>query len=48
MYTNDIAYLQKKTKFIPVKNEQHPVNEKEVDPQKVFLDELRNRVDAYY
>jgi len=45
LYTTDGDYLTNLAAFFPKKNEK---DNKPVDPQKMFITELRNRIDAYF
>jgi len=45
LFTNDQDYLMNRTNLIP-KNE--PNNNKPIDPQLIFVNELRNRIDAFF
>jgi len=45
LFTTDVDYLTNLSAFFPKNVEK---DNKQVDPQKVFVNELRNRIDAYF
>jgi len=58
IFTNDIEYMTTRTSFIPAQQQNSgPVDprnpnaqqqQKPVDPEKLFIDEMRTRIDAYF
>lgn len=56
IFTNDIDYMTQRTSFIPTDQSQQQRNPnnpnqpmpKPVDPEKLFIDEMRMRIDAYF
>ena len=53
IFTNDLEYMTQRTSFIPQQQEQprdprNPNANKPVDPEKLFVDEMRTRIDAYF
>jgi len=46
IFTNDIEYMTQRTSFIPSNN--HNEQSRSIDPEKLFIDEMRIRLDTYY
>ena len=47
IFTNDLNYLVSNSSFIPVIDSKDTQSNKPIDPTKIFVGELRNRMDAY-
>jgi len=47
IFTNDLNYLVSNSNFIPVVERGEDQKNKPIDPTKIFVGELRNRMDAY-
>ena len=47
IFTNDVNYLVSNSSFIPVVDSKDTQSNKPLDPTKIFVGELRSRMDAY-
>ena len=47
IFTNDLNYLVSNSSFIPVIDSKDTQSNKPIDPTKIFVGELRSRMDAY-
>jgi dynamin 1-like protein len=49
IFTNDIGYITSRTSIIPTGGEgKEGEKPKKIDPEKLFIDEMRSRIDAYF
>lgn len=48
LFTSDLSYINHKTNLIPTQYDKDGKVMTLQDPKKVFIDELRSRVDTYY
>jgi len=48
IFTNDIDYMTQRTSFIPTSKDGKTDPKVSVDPEKLFIDEMRARIDAYF
>jgi dynamin 1-like protein len=53
IFTNDLEYMTQRTSFIPVQQQpphdpRNPQAPRPIDPEKLFIDEMRARIDAYF
>jgi len=52
IFTNDLDYMTQRTSFIPTPQQnndpRNPQANKPIDPEKLFIDEMRARIDAYF
>jgi len=47
IFTNDLNYLVSNSSFIPVVDRTNQQDKTPIDPQKIFVGELRSRIDSY-